>query len=57
MKIIKDINSSARVRHFDIVFYGSNLELLKCIHTYRDRIKILMMMMSLKLILKRVRGL
>lgn len=39
MKIVKDINSSTRVRHFDIVFYGSSEELLKIIHTYRERIQ------------------
>lgn len=38
-KIIKDINSPARVRHFDIVFYGTVDELLKIIHTYRARIQ------------------
>lgn len=37
-KVIKDLNSSVRVRHFDIVFYGTVSELLKIIHTYRERI-------------------
>lgn len=38
-KIIKDISSSARIRHFDVVFYGSLEELLHIIHEYRARIQ------------------
>lgn len=38
-KIVKDISSNARVRHFDVVFYGSLEELLHIIHEYRARIQ------------------
>lgn len=38
-KIVKDINSSNRVRHFDVVFYGTVEQLLDIIKIYRERIQ------------------